>query len=73
LKGGIKMTIRDLTDQFEIQGSVTVKEWNEKKQRYNILIETDSAIFNSNTKVLVIDREIKYMYAVNNTLVIEVE
>lgn len=64
------MTIRDLTDQgIEIQGDVTVKQWDEKKETYNILCETDAAIFNNK----VLDREIKFMWAIDNTLIIEVE
>jgi hypothetical protein len=69
LKGGVKMlTIRDLTDQFEIQGNVIVKQWDDNKETYNILRETDSAIFTEE----VLDLEIKYMYAVDNTLMIEI-
>lgn len=62
------LTIRDLTDQFEIQGNVVVKEWIDGKERYNILCKSDSAIFNNK----VIDKEIKYMYSENDKLVIEV-
>jgi hypothetical protein len=63
------MTLRDLTENMEIQGNVIVKQWNEEKETYNILVETESAIFTEE----VLDMEILYMYAVNNSLIIEVE
>lgn len=64
------MTLRDITEQsIEIQGNVTVKKWIEEKNDYKILAETESTIFPEK----VLDREIKYMWAIDNTLVIEVE
>jgi len=64
------MTLRDITDTITLQGNVTVKQWDEEKETYNILTETDSAIFNGR----VLDKEITYMYAIDGVgLVIEVE
>jgi hypothetical protein len=64
------MTIFDLTVRgaIEIQGKVVVKQIDEVKEKYNILVETDSAIFTEE----VMDMEIKFMYCENNSLVIEV-
>jgi hypothetical protein len=65
------MTIQDMLDHgIEIQGNITVKQWNDKKETYKILTETDIAIF----KPEALDKEIKYMYSVDGVgLVIEVE
>lgn len=63
------MTIRDLTEQFEIQGNVTVKKINEQHDNAITIHETDSAIFTDK----VLDLEITYMYAENDTMIIEVE
>jgi hypothetical protein len=65
------MTIRDITEQgIEIQGNVTVKQWDEEKETYKVLTETDIAIF----KPEALDKEITYMYAIDGVgLVIEVK
>jgi hypothetical protein len=70
LKGGVKMTLRDITEQgIEIQGNIIVKQINEQHDNANTILESDSAIFNDK----VLDMEIQYMYCENNKLVIEVE
>jgi hypothetical protein len=59
------MTIRDMQEQgIEIQGKIIVKKYDEQKSKYNILDETESSTFN---------REITYIYAEGNSLIIEVE
>jgi hypothetical protein len=62
------MTVLDITASIEIQGNVIIKQWDEDKNTYNILAETDTGIFENGTQ----DMEIKFMYAIDNTLVIEV-
>jgi hypothetical protein len=62
------MTLRDIEDTIEIQGKVTVKHFDEEKETYNILVETESAIFTEE----VLDMEITFMYCENNSLIIEV-
>lgn len=68
-KGDNHMTLRDITDAMTVQGNLTVKQWNEEKETYNILAETDIVIIPEN----VLDMEITYMYAIDNGLIVEVE
>lgn len=68
------MTIRELLDNFEIQGAFIVKVWNEDTNDCAILAEGEQfeyQIWHNDNEVL--DRKITYMYAVDGTLVIEVK
>ena len=65
------MTIRDLINQFEIQGAYCIKKWNEEED-YIIFAEGyDFELRHYKEKDL--NRNITYMYAVDGRLNIEVE
>lgn len=67
------MTIRDLIEQFEIQGKFIVKKWSDKYETYTTLVEGDDFEYEKHKiKNKYLDAEITYMYAAGNTLNIEV-
>lgn len=68
------MTIRDLMEQFTIQGAYQIKKWDDEKETYNILAEGQDFEYDKiNDESL--DAEIKYMYTPQGTsyIVFEVE
>lgn len=68
------MTIRDLMEQFEIQGAYYIKAWNNDYDTYTTLAEGkdfESEKYKINSKYL--DTKITYMYALDKVLNIEVE
>lgn len=67
------MTINDMIDAgIEIQGRTEIRRWNNEKENYDI--KTDIPMFElKETNKWLFDLEITYMYAIDNTLVIEVK
>lgn len=68
------MSIRELLDQFGIEGKFIVTTWNEKTEEDIILSEGEQfeyQIWNDENGVL--DKKIVCMYANNGVLNIEVE
>lgn len=68
------MSIRDLIDQFEIQGMFNIKVWNDEISDYEILAngkDFECEKFNINEDIL--ERRITYLYAVDGVLNIEIE
>lgn len=68
------MTIRDLMEQFTIQGAYQITKWDDEKETYNILAEGQDFEYDKiNDESL--DAEIKYMYTPQGTsyIVFEVE
>lgn len=68
------MTIRELTDQFEIQGAFCIKEWDWEKEDYIIL--ADGHDFECDYYDIsddIMESKVAYMYAVDGVLNIEVE
>jgi len=64
------MTIRDIVNSgIEIQGKVTVRKWIEEKNDNEIFCETETAIFPRK----VLDKEITHMWAMDDSLIIEIE
>ena len=64
------MTIRDMLDSgMEIQGKVEVRQWREETNDNMIFCVTESAIFAEE----ILERRITYIWAMDNTLIIEVE
>lgn len=68
------MSIRELNDQFEIQGAFHIKVWNDDIWDYETLIKgTDFEIDRWEIDEDILERKITYMYAVDGILIIEVE
>lgn len=68
------MTLRDLTNQFEIQGAFCIKRWIDKHDYYEILAQgTDFECERWKFNEVIWDMPITYMYAVDGVLNIEVE
>lgn len=68
------MTIRDLIDQFEIQGAFCIKKWIWEEEDYIILAEGhDFEYDRCNISRNIMTSKIAYMYAVDGILNIEVE
>ena len=68
------MCIRELLDQFEIEGEFVIKKYNNDIDTYIILSAGDQfeyQVWADDNGVL--DRKITYMYAVDGVLTIEVE
>lgn len=66
------MTIRDLINQFEIQGAYQIATYDNETDERIILAEGyEIKILEYNEKYL--DAEIMYMFADNNVIVIEIE
>ena len=68
------MCIRELLDQFEIQGAYHIKVWKDDVEEYATLadgIDFEYKYDEINEDIL--ERRITYMYAVDGVLVIEVE
>ena len=58
------MSIRDLMEQFTIQGGYQIKRWIDKEGTYIILAEGQEFEYESyKIKDEVLDAKIKYMYA----------
>ena len=68
------MCIRELMEQFEIEGAFHIKVWNEETNDYVTLSEgSDFRYEKCDIDEDILEREITYMYAVNGVLNIEVE
>lgn len=70
------MTIRDLMEQFTIQGAYQIKKWDDTEEAYNILAEGQDFEYESHKiNDATLDAEIKYMYTPQGTsyIVFEVE
>ena len=68
------MSIRDMVDQFEIQGCFCIKSWNDGLNDCKILACGHDFEFDKrHIKAAVLDAEIVYMYVANNCLNIEIE
>lgn len=65
------LTIRDLTEQFKVQGAYEIAMYDDKTDKRIILAEGYEVEF-SNIDEKYLDAEINYMYAEDNTLVIEI-
>ena len=65
------MTIRDLKEQFEIQGAYQVATYDDETDKQIILAEGYEIGF-SNLKAKYLDAEINYMYAEDNKLIVEI-
>ena len=65
------LTIRDLTEEFEMQGAYHIATYDSKTDKRIILAEGYEVAF-SNIKDKYLDAEITYMYAEDNVLVIEI-
>lgn len=68
------MCIRELIDQFDIQGAFWIKVWNEDKWDYITLAKgTDFECDHWDMMDDILERKISYMYAIDGVLNIEVE
>lgn len=68
------MCIRELIDQFDIQGAFWIKIWDDDKLDYITLAKgTDFECDHWDVMEDVLERKITYMYAVDGVLNIEVE
>ena len=68
------MSIRDLINQFEIQGAYCIKSWNDDEEDYTMLEEgNDFECERWKIRSEHLERNITFMYAVNGVLNIEVE
>ena len=68
------MTIKDLTEQFSIQGAYHIKAWNDVTETYiTIASGTDFEMEYYVIENKCFDLKITYMYAVDGVLNIEVE
>jgi len=65
------LTIRDLTKQFEVQGAYQIATYDNETDERIILAEGYEVGF-SKIKDEYLDTEISYMYAEDNTLIIEI-
>ena len=65
------LTIRDLTEQFEIQGAYQIVMYDGETDKRIILAEGNEVAY-SNIKDKYLDAEINYMYAEENTMIIEI-
>lgn len=65
------LTIRDLKEQFEIQGAYQIATYDNETDKRIILAEGYEIGF-SKIKDKYLDAEINYMYAEDNTMVIEI-
>ena len=68
------MCIKNLMEQFEIEGAFRIKVWDEEIEDYVTLSEgSDFRYENTDIDEEILEREITYMYAVDGMLNIEVE
>ena len=68
------MTIKDMMDQFQIQGAYCIKTWNDVFQDCMTLASgTDFECESHRIKDEFLDADIKYMYCVDGVLNIEIE
>ena len=65
------LTIRDLTEQFEVQGAYQIAMYDGETDKRIILAEGYEVAY-SNIEDKYLDAEINYMYANDNTLIIEI-
>lgn len=66
------MCIREMLDQFDIQGTYCIKAWDDDD--YVILAEgMDFECDHWDIDDEILERKITYMFALDNTLIIEVE
>lgn len=63
------LTIRDLTEQFEMQGEYQVAMYDDETDERTVLAEGYNFL---NIKDNYLDAEILYMYADDNKLVVEI-
>lgn len=62
------MTIRDMKDQFCIQGEIQIKVFNWEKEEYTVDVP-----LTAENQGEYIDREIKYLFPADGKLVFEFE
>lgn len=68
------MCIRELIDQFEIQGAYRIKVWNDDKfDCITLASGSDFECDKWNIAEDILERKITYMYVTNNELNVEVE
>lgn len=68
------MCIRELIDQFEIQGAYRIKMWNDDKfDCVTLASGSDFECDKWDIEDYILERKISYMYVVNNELNIELE
>lgn len=68
------MCIRELLDQFDIQGAYIIKVWNDNVVDYETLANgSDFECDHWDMMEDILERKITYMYAVDGVLNIEVE
>jgi len=68
------MSIKELSEQFEIQGAYHIKMWNEDRADYLTLGRGKFFEYDYwNIKEKVLNAKIQYMYVTDNELNIEVE
>lgn len=65
------LTIRDLIEQFEVQGKYQIATYDNETEKRKTLAEGYEVKISKNTRKYM-DAEIIYMYAENNVLVIEI-
>ena len=67
------MTILKLIDEVEVQGKVNIRLWNDGMDDYPEEIEIEDFEFEKHkVSDKILNRKIKYMFCVNNILIIEV-
>ena len=57
------MTISDLMNNFQLQGYVAIKRWDEDKNDYDLLYSSDIEYDKPESKLME-EYEIKYMYPI---------
>ena len=68
------MNIRELNEQFEIQGAFHIKKWDDKAEDCVTLANgSDFEIDRWEIDENILERKITYMYAIGGVLNIEVE
>ena len=68
------MCIRELNDQFEIQGKFHIKMWDDESEDCVTLVEgSDFEIDRWEIDEDILERKITYMYAIDGVLNIELE
>ena len=68
------MCIRELNEQFEIQGMFHIKVWKDEVSDYETLAKGENFEFDRcDIDEDILEREITYMYSLDGVLNIEVE
>ena len=66
------MEVTDILSNIEVQGPVIIKKWDDEKEDFEIILETDQIEMRKGERCLE-DLEIQYMYVADDTLVMEVQ